>query len=218
MDLDAFGEKIIGRDIVLVENLKDCNLEPAIKKFSKLVLETVNPGIAELLSRTPSPQTTAKQNSAKRKRAAQQHQLSEGSPQPAKPIMKGTSTKSRTKRQRVQNVGMQTNYFSIKSRGLYVDWNKFPVPGGGTLGDGVENPVAEEFLVTTTPITTPEKRPVSPKDDSPLNGLKGELLGLEQLMKRVNGLFDNNIADLEKMKGDFKALTGGLGGEMDAGW
>lgn len=221
--MDAFGEKVIGRDVVLIENLNDCNLEPAMRKFADLVLPTVNPKVAEMMSRAPSPDTIEKQNSAKRKRAAYQQQLSVGSPKPVrspKPVPQTMPTtpgsESKPKRQRVRNavhnVGMQTKYFTLKARGLHVDWNKFPMPGGGTLGDGVENPVAEEYILTTTPVTTPERRPdVESRRQSPLEGLKDDLADLQRMMGEVSSLLDSNTADLYDMKEE-------LNGVIAEGW
>lgn len=179
-----------------------------MRTFADLVLSTINPKVAEMMSRAPSPATAAKQNSAKRKRAAYQQQLSVGSPKPIgtpKPstqaMLTTTNSESKPKRQRVRNaihnVGMQTNYFTLKARGLHVDWNKFPMPGGGTLGDGVENPVAEEYILTTTPITTPEKKQnIQSRQQSSLNGLKEDLADLEKMMADVSNMFDSHTSDL----------------------
>lgn len=203
-----------------------------MRRLADLVLHTVNPKVAEMMSRTPSPDTVAKQNSVKRKRAAYQHSLSVGSPKPTgapkpagtpKPAGAPAATKcvvpstpgnkSKSKRQRVRNevnnVGMQTTYFKLKSRGLHLDWDKFPVPGGGTLGDGVENPVAEEYILTTSPATkpvaTPERRPdIDSKRQSPMDGLKQQLTELEDMLGDVHSLFDDNLADLKDMKAELK--------------
>lgn len=209
-----------------------------MRRLAELVLHTVNPKVAEMMSHTPSPNTVTKQNSVKRKRAAYQQSLSVGSPKPTRaPKPAGTSNptetpkpagtpnatkcvvpstpsnKSKSKRQRVRNeinnVGMQTTYFKLKSRGLHLDWDKFPVPGGGTLGDGVENPVAEEYILTTspvtTPVTTPERRPdVDPRRQSPMDGLKQQLTELEDMLGDVHNLFDDNLADLKNMKAELK--------------
>lgn len=203
-----------------------------MRRLADLVLHTVNPKVAEMMSRTPSPDTVAKQNSVKRKRAAYQHSLSVGSPKPTgtpkpagtpnptgtpnatKCVLPSTpGNKSKSKRQRVRNevnnVGMQTTYFKLKSRGLHLDWDKFPVPGGGTLGDGVENPVAEEYILTTSPaakpVATPERRPdVDSKRQSPMDGLKQQLTELEDMLGDVHSLFDDNLADLRDMKAELK--------------
>lgn len=203
-----------------------------MRRLADLVLHTINPKVAEMMSRTSSPDTVAKQNSVKRKRAAYQQSLSVGSPKPTRapkpagtpkptgtpdatkcivPSTPNNENKSKRKRVRneINNVGMQTTYFKLKSRGLHLDWDKFPVPGGGTLGDGVENPVAEEYILTTspvtTPVTTPERRPdVDTKRQSPMDGLKQQLTELEDMLGDVHNLFDDNLADLKDMKAELK--------------
>lgn len=203
-----------------------------MRSLADLVLHTVNPRVAEMMSRTPSPDTVAKQNSVKRKRAAYKKSLSVGTPKPTGtpkpagvPKFIGTpratnsvvpstpSNEKNPKRQRVRNTvnnaGMQTTYFKLKSRGLHLDWDKFPVPGGGTLGDGLENPVAEEYILTTSPvtkpITTPERRPDAESERrSPMDGLKQQLAELEDMLGDVHSLFDDNLADLKDMETELK--------------
>lgn len=208
-----------------------------MRRLADLTLDTVNPKVAEMMSRTPSPDTIAKQNSVKRKRTAYQQSLSVGSPKPTgtpkalgNPKASGalktsgapkatkyvvpSTPESKPKRQRVRNmvnnVGMQTTYFQLKARGLHLDWDKFPVPGGGTLGDGIENPVAEEYILTTSPVATPavitpERRPdVESKIHSPMDRLKQQLEELEDMLGDVHSLFDDNLADMKDMRAELK--------------
>jgi nuclear mRNA export protein SAC3 len=199
LDLDELDDRVIGKEILLIETFADVDFVPAMTRLSDLVMETVNPNVARALQ----PKKLVKR---KRLNAPMFANLVDDSPQ-TKPVKKETSEEiTPPKRQKVQlkngqksspNWGMETRYFQYKARGLHLDWQKFPLPTGGELGDGIENPVGNRIMVTTA---QPHERSIkAPEQTPPVAQVTDDLMDVQRMLSEINSKLDEGLADMRSM-------------------
>ncbi|KAG0637528.1 hypothetical protein HOY80DRAFT_1083561 [Tuber brumale] len=194
--LNEFGSRVIGKEIILVETFDDVDFTPAMKRLSGLVLESVNPAVAEVLApkkslkrkRIPHPPMFANlvvppppnRTPKNEKGGGLTYPKRRKSTPPDRHILTGTK---------------QRGYIDYQTQKL--DWRKST--GGGALPNGVKNPVGEEILVTT-------RTPIQPTSESmkssPIASLSAEIEDVMNITRELDQSFDA-IAE------DFRELTHG---------
>ena len=175
-----------------METFDDMDFTPAMKRLSGLVMESVNPAVAEAL---------APRKTLKRKRIPHPPMFANLVVPP--PLNQTPKNKddglTRPKRRKstppdrhIITGSKQTSYIDYQTQKL--DWGKST---GGVLSNGVRNPVGEEILVTT-------RAPIQPatesKKSSSIASLSAEIEDVMNITRELDRSFDV-IAE------DFRELT-----------
>ncbi|PWW78170.1 hypothetical protein C7212DRAFT_363099 [Tuber magnatum] len=192
LGLNEFGPRVIGQEIILVETFDDVDFTPAMKRLSGLVMESVNPAVAEAL---------APKNSLKRKRIPHPPMFANlvvppslnRTPKNEKGdgLTRPKRRKSTPPDRRIIAGCKQASYIDYQTQKL--DWRKST---GGALPSGVRNPVGEEILVTTH---TPIQPASESKKPSPIASLSAEIEDVMNIARELDRSFDLITEDFREL-------------------
>lgn len=186
-----------------METFEDVDFVPAMTRLSNLVMETVNPKVAQLITPTPKQAEPAKRKPDPKPmfRNLVPERMERGSK--IEEFEATTQGKRRrlspkSEQQATGGRGVHTKHFNYQARGLHLDWEKFSLPNGGTLGNGVTNPMGEKILVTTT--RTPKRSPPIRKGPSPLEKLTLQVQSMIEPMRAVSRSYEESTAIMREMR------------------
>ncbi|KAG0129764.1 hypothetical protein HOY82DRAFT_610192 [Tuber indicum] len=190
--LNEFGSRVIGKEIILVETFDDVDFTPAMKRLSGLVLESVNPAVAEALApkkslkrkRIPHPPMFANLVVPPPLDQTPKNEKSGGSTRPKR-------RKSTPPDRHIITGSMQRGYIDYQTQKL--GWRK---SAGGALPNGVKDPVREEILVTTR---TPIQPTLESKKSSSIASLSAEVEDAMNITRGLDRSFDDITEDFREL-------------------